>query len=124
MTLRREHIGRRFERVAIRLSIGVTTQGILFRKTRELECKDISGGGLSLETSQPIAVKARSRVLVGGLGNLPSSVSIEGRVVYRNRDQGSGRTLLGIEFTRFINTTQEELVDCISQWPYELPSPS
>ena len=103
-------------RVPLFVSVG---EGRLFEKAVELESRDISGGGLCFETSTAIPVDARSKIVVGCLGTLPSSAIIEGRVVYREEKAGKDRFTVGVEFVDFINTTREELLDHIERWREE-----
>jgi c-di-GMP-binding flagellar brake protein YcgR len=110
-------IDRRFERVPIRVPLFISHKGTLFEKKIGIECRDISGGGLAFTTNRRIPVEADSKIVVGGLGTLPEDAFIEGRVVYSYKDESSGRYTVGVEFTRFVNTTREALVDGIHHWP-------
>jgi len=90
--------------------------GRLYEKAVGIECRDISGGGLSFETDREIPLDATSKIVVGCLGNLPSSAIIEGRVVYRLKKAGEERYTVGVEFLDFVNTSREELVERIRSW--------
>ncbi len=90
--------------------------GRLYEKAVEIECRDISGGGLSFETRREIPLDARSEVVMGRLGNLPSSAIIQGRVVYRLKQAGTDRYRIGVEFLDFVNTSREELLERIQSW--------
>ena len=91
-------------------------EGRLYEKAVEIECRDISGGGLSFETRRAIPLEARSKIIMGRLGDLPSSAIIEGRVVYRRKQAGTDRYTVGVEFLDFVNTSREELVERIQTW--------
>lgn len=108
---------RRFERVPVRVPMYVSTQGILFRKRVNLECRDISGGGLAFETGKSVALESKSRIEVGLIEGFPPAARIEGRVVYKKQDPETRRFKIGVEFTRFINTSREELIEHIHGWP-------
>ncbi len=112
MTLSR----RRFERVPIRVPLLIIVDGELYRKKVEIECRNISGGGLSFETSREIPVEADLRIVLSKLGDLPDAAHIEGRVAYLNESSEAERYVVGVEFQRFINISQEELVDRIHSW--------
>jgi c-di-GMP-binding flagellar brake protein YcgR len=112
-------IDRRFERVPIRVPLYISYKGRLFEKKISIECRDISGGGLSFETSRAIPLKSNSRIVVGGLGTLPPSATIEGRVVYANQDPATKRYIVGVEFQSFVGTTREELIEGIHRWPHD-----
>ena len=90
--------------------------GRLFEKAIPIECRDISGGGLSFETRAEIPLNSTSKIVMGRLGNLPASALIEGRVVYRVQDEESGRFTIGVEFLEFKNTSRNELLERIHEW--------
>ena len=90
--------------------------GRLYEKAVEIQCRDISGGGLSFETRWEIPVDVNSKIVLGRLGNLRSSAIIEGRVVYRRKQAGTDRYNVGVEFLDFINTSREELLERIQSW--------
>ncbi len=110
-------IERRFPRVSLTVPLFITVGGgRLYEKAVEIECLDISGGGMTFETRREIPLDARSKIVVGGLGDLPSSAIIEGRVVYRRKQAGTDRYTVGVEFLDFVNTSREELVERIQTW--------
>ena len=110
-------IERRFPRVPLKIPLFVTVGGgRLYEKAIEIECCDISGGGLCFESGLDIPLDAKSKIVVGGLGNLPSSAIIEGRVAYRRKQPGTDRYTVGVEFLDFVNTSREELVERIRSW--------
>ncbi len=110
-------IERRFPRVSLKVPLFITVGGgRLYEKAVEIECSDISGGGLSFERRWEIPLDARSKVVVGRLGNLPSLAIIEGRVVYRLKQAGTDRYRIGVEFLDFVNTSREELLERIQSW--------
>ena len=108
---------RRFERVPLRVPLFITVgEGRLFEKAVSIECRDISGGGLSFETRKEIPIDASSKIVMGRLGDLPAAALIEGRVVYRRPQKGSDKYTVGVEFLEFVNTSREELLDRINAW--------
>lgn len=110
-------IERRFARAPLKVPLFICVGGgRLYEKAVGIECRDISGGGLSFETGQEIPLDATSKIVVGCLGNLPSSAIIEGRVVYRRKQAGEERYTVGVEFLDFVNTSREELVERIRSW--------
>ena len=110
-------IERRFVRAPLKVPLFISVGGgRLYEKAVGIECRDISGGGLSFETGQEIPLDATSKIVVGCLGNLPSSAIIEGRVVYRRKQAGEERYTVGVEFLDFVNTSREELVERIRSW--------
>lgn len=116
-------IERRFSRVPLKVPLFITVGGgRLYQKAVAIECRDISGGGLSFETSREIPLDAKSKIVVGCLGNLPSSAIIEGRVVYRCKQAGTERYTVGVEFLDFVNTSREELVERIRSWQEAAPT--
>jgi len=110
-------IERRFPRVSLKVPLFITLGGgRLYEKAVEIESRDISGGGLSFETHREIPLDSKSKVVMGRLGNLPSSALIEGRVVYRIKQAGAERYTIGIEFLDFVNTSREEILERIQSW--------
>ncbi len=110
-------IERSFPRVSLKVPLFITIGGgRLYEKAVELECLDISGGGLAFETRREIPLDAKSKIVIGRLGNLPSSAIIEGRVVYQLKQAGTDRYRVGVEFLDFVNTSREELVERIRSW--------
>lgn len=96
--------------------------GRLYEKAVEIECRDISGGGMSFETNREIPLDSKSKIVMGRLGNLPPSAIIEGRVVYRLKQAGAELYTVGVEFLDFVNTSREELVERIQSWQDEAAS--
>lgn len=96
--------------------------GRLYEKAVEIESRDISGGGFSFETDREIPLDAKSKVVVGRLGNLPASAIIQGRVVYRLKQAGRDGYTVGVEFLDFVNTSREELLERIESWQDEAPT--
>ncbi len=108
---------RRFERVSVRVPLFITVGGgRLYEKAVSIESRDISGGGLCFETRSKIPLSAQSKIIMGRLGNLPGSALIEGRIVYRRKQQDSDRYTVGVEFVEFVNTTREEVLQYIDLW--------
>jgi c-di-GMP-binding flagellar brake protein YcgR len=96
--------------------------GRLYEKAIEIDCRDISGGGLSFETQREIPLDSKSKIIMGRLGNLPPSAIIEGRVVYRSKQADTDLFTVGVEFIDFVNTSREELLERIEDWQDEAPS--
>lgn len=110
-------IERRFPRATLRVPLFITVGGgRLYEKAIPIECRDISGGGLSFETHTEIPVNSTSKLVVGRLGNLPANAIIEGRVVYRVKQKGEERYTIGVEFVDFVNTSRDELIKRIHDW--------
>jgi len=107
---------RRFERIPVRVKLLVTVGEGVYEKSVPLECRDISGGGLSFETATRLPVEADSRIVVGRLGNMPEGARIHGRVAYRDEDEATGRYTVGVEFEEFVNTTRDALIERIHGW--------
>ena len=85
-------------------------------KAIPLESKDVSGGGMSFETTKQIPLEAESSVIVAKLGDLGKPAYIRGRVVHREQDPTTNRYTVGLEFTTFVNTTREDLLARIEAW--------
>ena len=100
-------------RVPLFITVG---GGRLYEKAVSIESRDISGGGLCFETRSKIPLSAQSKIIMGRLGNLPGSALIEGRIVYRRKQQDSDRYTVGVEFVEFVNTTREEVLQHIDLW--------
>lgn len=110
-------IERRFPRVSLRVPLFIAVGGgRLYEKAVGIECSDISGGGLSFETPREIPLDVNSKIVLGRMGNLPSSAIIEGRVAYRLNQAGTDRYKVGVEFLDFVNTSREELLERIQSW--------
>jgi hypothetical protein len=91
--------------------------GEYFQKTIPLESKDVSGGGISFETTKQVPLEAESSVIVAGLGDLGKAAFIQGRVVHRKSNPAKdGCYTVGLQFTGFVNTTREELLARIEAW--------
>ena len=85
-------------------------------KSIPLESTDISGGGLSFETTKQIPVEAESSVIVDKLGDLGKPAFIRGRVAHSRQDPTTKRYTVGLQFTSFVNTTREDLLERIDAW--------
>ncbi len=110
-------IERRFPRVPVTVPLFIAVgEGRLYEKAVEIQCRDISGGGLSFETRWEIPVDVNSKIVLGRMGNLPSSAIIEGRVAYRLKQAGTDRYKVGVEFLDFVNTSRQELLERIQSW--------
>jgi hypothetical protein len=101
-------------RVTVPLYIALGNE--FLHKTIPLETKDVSGGGISFETTKAIPLDAESSVIVSGLGNLGKAALIHGRVVHRTKHAAGERYTVGLQFTGFINTTRDELLARIEAW--------
>jgi c-di-GMP-binding flagellar brake protein YcgR len=85
-------------------------------KAIPLESKDLSGGGVSFETTKQIPLDAESSVIVAKLGDLQKPAFIRGRVVHRKQDPVTNLYTVGLQFTSFVNTTREDLLARIETW--------
>ena len=112
--IEREH--REHRRFQVRVPVYISTRGRVFRKTIHLESSDVSAGGLAFETSSRIPLAAQTRVVVAKLGDLAGSASIEACVAYRKRNPATGRYTVGLQFTRLVNVTPQELMARIEAW--------
>jgi hypothetical protein len=101
---------RQHRRFPLRVPLFILVNGEVYRKNVVLESRDVSAGGLSFETGREIPPAAESRVIVARLGDIEEPALIEGRVARVTHDEARGRYVVGIEFTRFVNVTREELV--------------
>lgn len=109
--------GRRYQRFRVKVPVYITaSDGTALMKNIHLESRDVSGGGLSFETSQKVPLEAESRVVISGLGDLKGPVLIHGRVAHREKDPKTGRYTVGVEFTGFVNITLDELIRHIESW--------
>lgn len=107
---------RRYERFRLKVPVYIDIDGGTFRKTLPLESRDVSGGGLSFETSRRIPLGAKWRVVVSKLGDVSAPAQIHGRVAYSNKDPVTGRYKVGLEFLEFVNITREDLLAHIEAW--------
>jgi c-di-GMP-binding flagellar brake protein YcgR len=113
---------RKYKRYQMKVPIYISLKGGVYKKMIGIECRDISGGGLSFETDRKLPIKAESRVVVSQLGDMPESARIEGRVVHRSKHPTTGRYWVGVEFTEFVNITREELLEQLEDWKSQGPS--
>ncbi len=74
-------------RFPIRVPLFINVEGRVFKKKLRLHSRDISAGGLSFTTRQKLPIDARSKVIIGKLGDFLESAHIEGMVVYLRRDR-------------------------------------
>jgi c-di-GMP-binding flagellar brake protein YcgR len=102
---------RQHRRFQVRVPLFISVDGAVYRKTVRLQSRDVSAGGLSFETGREVPLSAESRVIVARLGDLEDPALIEGRVAHVQHDEATGRYVVGIEFTRFLNVSPEELVE-------------
>jgi c-di-GMP-binding flagellar brake protein YcgR len=100
----------------VRVPLYVAVPGDIFRKTIELQSRDISSGGVCFETSQDVPLEARSRLVISRLGDLPDPILIHGRVAWRQQHPFNGRHIVGVEFTEFENVSREDLLRKIEEW--------
>ncbi len=106
---------RQHRRFQVRVPIFISVDGEVYRKTVRLQSRDVSAGGLSFETGREVPLEAESRVVVARLGDIEDPALIEGRVAHVKLDEATGRYVVGIEFTRFLNVSPEELVQRLEQ---------
>jgi len=112
---------RRFRRVRVHAPLYIAANGKFIQKKIKLESTDVSGGGVSFETSQKIPLEADSRLVLSDLGDLPPGSLIEGRIVRTEEGSEPGRHKVAIEFVRFVNVTREELLKRIELWEAQAP---
>ena len=112
---------RKYKRFRIHVPVFVSANGKLIQKRVKLASRDISGGGVSFETSRNIPLDADSRLVLSDVGDLPEGSVIEGRVVRAEKNPESGRYTVGVEFMKFVNVTREELLERIEAWEVRAP---
>ena len=117
-----QHPERRFERYTIKVPLFIhAMDGSTVRKVIHIESRDVSAGGVSFETSQKVPLEAQSRVVLSQLGDLKGDALIRARVAHREKDPKTGRYMVGLEFTEFVNITREELVAHLESWKEQGP---
>jgi c-di-GMP-binding flagellar brake protein YcgR len=114
---------RRHQRFRIKVPVYISLGEETYRKSVHLESRDVSGGGLSFETRRRIPLDSDSRVIIARLGDLADPIMIHGRVAYRQKNPETGRYVVGVQFTRFVNTTREELLERLYVWQGATPPP-
>jgi c-di-GMP-binding flagellar brake protein YcgR len=112
---------RRYARFRLKVPVYIALEGGTFRKTIPLESRDLSGGGLSFETSRKVPLHAKSKVVVSQLGDLGEPALIHGRVAHTQMNPDTGRYTVGLEFIEFVNVTREDLLARIEAWAREDP---
>jgi c-di-GMP-binding flagellar brake protein YcgR len=118
---RRIHVGlvmenRAHPRFPIRAPLYVSVEGRVFKKKLRLQSKDVSAGGLAFVTRQKLPIDARSKIIIGRLGDFLGSAHIEAMVVYIRKDQELKQYTVGVEFTRFVDVDQQELAARLKEW--------
>jgi len=103
-------------RFPIRVPLFINVEGRVFKKKLRLHSRDISAGGLSFTTRQKLPIDARSKVIIGRIGDFLESAHIEGMVVYLRRDREAKQYAVGVEFTRFVDVEQEALSARLKEW--------
>jgi c-di-GMP-binding flagellar brake protein YcgR len=103
-------------RFPIRVPLFINVEGRVFKKKLRLHSRDISAGGLSFTTRQKLPIDARSKVIIGKIGDFLESAHIEGMVVYLRRDREAKQYAVGVEFTRFVDVEQEALSARLKEW--------
>ncbi len=107
---------RAHRRYSIRVPLYINVEGRVFKKKLRIHSRDISAGGLSFTTRQKLPIDARSKVIIGKLGDFLETAHIEGMVVYLRRDREQKQYLVGVEFTRFVDVEQQELENRLKEW--------
>jgi c-di-GMP-binding flagellar brake protein YcgR len=115
---------RAHRRYPIRVPLYVNVEGRVFKKKLRLHSRDVSAGGLSFTTRQKLPIDARSKVIIGKLGDFLDSAHIEGMVVYLRRDKEQKHYAVGVEFTRFVDVEQEQLAARLKEWESLTPAPA
>jgi c-di-GMP-binding flagellar brake protein YcgR len=103
-------------RFPIRVPLYINVEGRVFKKKLRLHSRDISAGGLSFTTRQKLPIDARSKVIIGKLGDFLDSAHIEAQVVYLRRDKELKQYAVGVEFTRFVDVEQQALAHWLMEW--------
>jgi c-di-GMP-binding flagellar brake protein YcgR len=103
-------------RFTIRVPLYINVEGRVFKKKLRLHSRDISAGGLCFTTRQKLPIDARSKVIIGKLGDFLDSAHIEGMVVYLRRDKELKQYSVGVEFTRFVDVEQQALAARLKEW--------
>jgi len=101
---------RQHPRWPVRLPLYVALSGELYHKTVEVESRDLSAGGLAFETRTALPTAARTTIMLGKLEGLPSTAHIEARIVHCRPHEGGEVFTVGVQFTRFVDVTAEELM--------------
>ncbi len=109
-------------RFPIRVPLYINVEGRVFKKKLRLHSRDISAGGLSFTTRQKLPIDARSKVIIGKLGDFLQSAHIEGLVVYLRRDKELNQYAVGVEFTRFVDVEQQALAARLKEWEAQTAS--
>ncbi|MFI5184043.1 MAG: PilZ domain-containing protein [Vicinamibacteria bacterium] len=107
---------RAFPRHRVTVPLYISMGGDFLHKSIPLESKDVSGGGISFETTKQIPLEAESSVIVARLGDLGKPAFIHGRVVHSEKNPATDKYIVGLQFTGFVNTTREELLARIEAW--------
>jgi c-di-GMP-binding flagellar brake protein YcgR len=107
---------RRDPRFYIRVPIYIDTEGGVIFKTVHLGSRDISAGGLAFETGSELPLDAESQIIFAGVGDLPDTCIIRGRVVWKQVLPDTGRNVFGVQFTRFEGVSREELLARMEEW--------
>jgi c-di-GMP-binding flagellar brake protein YcgR len=107
---------RTYPRFPIRAPLYVSVEGRVFKKKLRLQSKDVSAGGLSFSTRQKLPIDARSKIIIGKLGDFLGSAHIEAMVVYIRKDRELKQYTVGVEFTRFVDVEQQELAARLKGW--------
>lgn len=97
----------------------VTVEGGVLRKKVPLESRDVSAGGVCFETAHDVSLHAEARVVIAPFGDLGDTIVIRGRVARVEPDSAATRSRVGVEFTGFVNVTQESLVRHVERWQAE-----
>jgi c-di-GMP-binding flagellar brake protein YcgR len=103
-------------RFPIRVPLYINVEGRVFKKRLRLHSRDISAGGLSFTTRQRIPIDARSKVIIGKLGDFLEVAHIEGMVVYVRKDREMKQYAVGVEFTRFVDVEPDALAARLKEW--------
>lgn len=107
---------RRDARYPVKVPLYVNLPDAVFRKEVRVESIDFSSGGVAFETSQKLPIDSRSRLVLERIADLPASSSIEGRVAHIRRQPESTRYMVGVEFSRFVGVTREQLREAMRKW--------
>jgi c-di-GMP-binding flagellar brake protein YcgR len=107
---------RREARYPVRVPLYVNLPDSVYRKEIRVESIDFSSGGLAFESSRELPIDSDSRVGLERIGNLPPESRIEGRVAHVRRTRGGERFVVGVEFSRLVGVSREDLRQALDEW--------
>lgn len=106
---------RQHPRKPARFPLYVALAGELYHKTVSVEVLDLSNGGLAFETKTALPNGARSTVMLGRLGGMPSTAHIEARIVHCQPLPDGESFMVGVKFEEFVDITAEQLLAYVTR---------